>query len=109
MRRIGLILGIIGLVAGPAWAQAPTRSTSVFSGAPATTGTQLAAANGSRVALVCTNEDTTITIYVGSTDVTTTGGVAVKGGGSITVTHTGIIRARAASGAPIMSCVDEQQ
>jgi hypothetical protein len=87
----------------------PTRASSIFSGTVATTGTIVAAADASRTALICTNEDTTIAVFIGGSDVSTTGGVKVAGGASITLTNTGIVRARSASGAPTVSCIAERR
>lgn len=86
-----------------------TRIVSAFSGTVATTGTTITAANGSRLAIVCTNEDATIAVYVGGADVTSTGGVRVAGGSSITLTATAQVRARSASGTPTVSCIEELQ
>jgi hypothetical protein len=110
--RKGLValLVLMGCLAtGKAEPQSASRIASVFSGTVATTGTTLAAANGARLSIICTDEDSAIAIYVGGSDVTSTGGVRVAAGSSITLTSTAQVRARSASATPTVSCIEERR
>jgi hypothetical protein len=109
MLRLAFVIVLLLLGFSRADAQAPTQIISVFNSTVATTGTTLAAANASRTSIICTNEDAAIVVYVGGAAVASTGGVAVKAGSSITLTATGQVRARSASGTPTLTCIEERR
>lgn len=66
----------------------------------------LAADNGRHSALI-RNLDTTISIYVGATGVTSTTGMLLKAGESITITSKAALYAVAASGTPVAATLAE--
>jgi len=65
--------------------------------------TSLLAARATRRAALVTNNDSTISIYVGGASVATNTGHKLAAGNSITIPYVGAIYAIAASGSPVVS------
>lgn len=65
--------------------------------------TQLIAANAARRAVLITNNDASIKMYIGGATVTTTTGHLLDAGLSMTLPYVGAVYARAASGSPVAS------
>ena len=70
--------------------------------------TILQAANGSRIALVCVNNDSTTAVRVGDAAVTATRGVRLAPGGIISVSATSAISAISEGSTVAISCSEEQ-
>lgn len=114
-RLLGLALALAGLAGlaapGSSWAAGGSTFTPLadISVVSTGTGTTLQTANQGRIGLVCTNTDATIHVRLGSTTTvpTTTKGVQLRAGASITVTSTAAIRAIAESGTVTVACTEE--
>jgi hypothetical protein len=68
--------------------------------------TQLLSVNATRRAALVTNQDASINIFVGASNVTTSTGHRVAPGLSLTLPVTGAIYAKAASGSPTASVTE---
>lgn len=70
--------------------------------ASVTAGT-LVAANATRRSVVCQNLDTTITVWVGPATVTTSNGIRLQPGQSVSIDSTALIQVIAESGSPVVA------
>lgn len=69
--------------------------------------TQIVGERGGRKEVTIQNEDSSIAVYVGGSSVTSSTGLKLAAGASITLRHQGAIYARAASGSPAVSYLDQ--
>lgn len=92
-----------------AWREFGSKQLEITQVATATTdgGTQVLAAKNSRIRAVFKNVDSSITIYLGTGTVSSSTGMPLLAGESITLHTRAAVKALAASGTPSLAIVDE--